>query len=188
LITVFSASYAYQGKVFAFEPDPETLDRLKNNVKLNYLSNVIFIPWAISDTEGEAILYTDGASGFAPSLENKKDHIGAPKGFSFDGKVKIKTRTIDDAISDGTLSLPSVIKIDIEGADCICLRGSSKLLNGEFKSIPRLIFLEAHPEFFDSFNYSIEQLLSLIPNSKFQLLQEVKRGEQIHYVFQRRDT
>jgi predicted O-methyltransferase YrrM len=40
LMTVYAASAARKGRVFAFEPDPETMTRLERNVRLNALSNV----------------------------------------------------------------------------------------------------------------------------------------------------
>jgi tRNA G37 N-methylase Trm5 len=68
LMTVYAAAAAPKGQVFAFEPDPETMTRLKRNVLLNDLSNVTFLPWALSDRVEEVILYTDGVAGAAPSI------------------------------------------------------------------------------------------------------------------------
>ncbi|NEO13850.1 MULTISPECIES: FkbM family methyltransferase [unclassified Moorena] len=149
LMAVHAAIFAENGKVFAFEPDPETMERLQNNVELNNLSNVTFVPWAVSDREGEATLFTDGASGFAPTLKEQLNRPGAPK-----GKVTVQTRTLDNEISIGNLPLPTVLKIDIEGAEVLCLHGAESLLNGSLGKKPRLIFLELHPEFLPSFGAS----------------------------------
>jgi FkbM family methyltransferase len=134
LMTVHAAVFASQGQVIAFEPDPETMDRLQHNVSLNDLSNVVFIPWAVSDSQGEVSLFTDGASGYAPSLKEQTNREGAPK-----TQITIQTRTLDNEIISGNLPLPSVLKIDIEGAEILCLRGAKKLLAGELGEKPKLI-------------------------------------------------
>lgn len=36
LMTVYAASEAFKGRVFAFEPDPETMRRLRRNVPLEF--------------------------------------------------------------------------------------------------------------------------------------------------------
>lgn len=58
LMTVYAASAAFKGRVFAFEPDPETMRRLRRNVLLNSLSNVELLPWVLSDRKEEVTLYT----------------------------------------------------------------------------------------------------------------------------------
>src|SRR3954453_12530191 len=49
LMTVHAAAAVKNGKVVAFEPDPETLQRLKRNVSLNNLRNVQFQACGLSD-------------------------------------------------------------------------------------------------------------------------------------------
>jgi len=179
LITAHAAVFAKQGQVIAFEPDPETMERLKYNVSLNDISNVVFVSWAVSDSAGEVSLFTDGASGKAPTLREQINREGAPK-----NQVTVQMRTLDDEISNGSLPLPTVLKIDIEGAEVLCLRGAQKLLSGQLGEKPRLIFLELHPEFLPSFGAHGEEVHNFVLNHGYSMVWEQKRDAQIHYCYQ----
>lgn len=176
LFSIHAASLLEQGKVIAFEPDFETLERLKFNVKLNkQLTNIHYISWAVSDTQSEATLYTDGASGCAPTLKKQLGRSNAPK-----GEIKIKTNTLDNALLTGELPLPTALKIDIEGAEILCIKGAHRLLKGEFGRKPRLIFLEAHPDFLTSFNSNIEEVDDIIKKNGYASIWTRERDNQIH--------
>jgi FkbM family methyltransferase len=178
-MTVHSAVFAKQGKVIAFEPDPETRERLKHNVSLNNISNVVFVSWAVSDSAGEVSLFTDGASGYAPTLREQTNREGAPK-----NKVTVQTRTLDEEILAGNLPLPTVLKIDIEGAEVLCLRGAQKLLSGQLGQKPRLIFMELHPEFLPSFGSTGEEVHNFVLSHGYSVVWQEKRDAQIHYCYQ----
>jgi len=180
LFTVHAAACLGNGEVIAFEPDPETAKRLKHNVQLNSFSNVRYVSWAVSDISGEAVLFSDGVSGYAPTLREQKNRPGAAK-----GQVKVLTRALDEAIMSGDLPLPTVLKIDIEGAEVLCLRGALKLVRGELGAKPRLIFLEIHPDFLPSFNSSIEEVHSFVLNHGYSVVWQEKRDTQIHYCYRR---
>ena len=46
-----------EGKVFAFEPDPENFALLKKNVEINSYQNVVLVQKAVSNRNGKATLY-----------------------------------------------------------------------------------------------------------------------------------
>jgi FkbM family methyltransferase len=178
LMTIYAAAAAPKGEVFAFEPDPETMTRLKHNVFLNDLSNVTFVPMALSDTTGDVLLYTDGSAGAAPSLRPQENRPEAPK-----GKVKIPATSLDAEITSNNLPLPTVLKIDIEGAEILALRGARKLLTGLFGPKPRLIFLELHPRFLPSFYATVEGVREVLQDAGYSLLRSRARDEQLHEVY-----
>jgi FkbM family methyltransferase len=179
LITVHAALFAREGTVIAFEPDMETMDRLKHNVSLNNFSNVIFINYAVSDNNGEVVLFTDGAAGKAPTLRKQINREGAPE-----KQLIVETRALDDEILNGNIPLPTVLKIDIEGAEELCLRGAKKLLSGQLGEKPRLIFLELHPEFLPSFGTTAELVHNFVLNHGYSIIWEQNRDAQIHYCYQ----
>jgi FkbM family methyltransferase len=184
LITLHAAAFTHKGKVFAFEPDPETFQRLKHNVSLNNFSNIKLFPWAISDKDGKATLFSNGATGFAPSLREKGDHRGSPKGFAFRKREEVITRTLDSSILSGNLPLPTVLKIDIEGAEMQCLTGASKLLDGEFGNKPRLLYVEVHPEFLPDFHSSPKEVQDFLISNGYSVLLKHQRNDQSHYCYQ----
>jgi FkbM family methyltransferase len=167
-----------QGQVFAFEPDPETNQRLKENVALNRFRHVTVIDWAASDKAGSTTLYTDGAKGNAPTML-KKDNREALK-----SEVTIPTDSIDHAITQKRLTVADVLKIDIEGAEGLCIKGAHQLLSGQFGKKPRIILLEIHPDFMASFGMSPEQLQADMLAYGYQILWEEKRYNQIHLLYQ----
>src|SRR5262249_16564976 len=157
---------------------PETMTRLKRNVLLNDLSNVTFLPWALSDTTEELILYTDGAGGAAPSIRPQENRPEAPK-----GRVKVPATSLDAEVTSNNLMLPTVLKIDIEGAEILALRGARKLLAGLLGPKPRLIFIELHPKFLPSFNATADDVRKVMQDAGYSLLRSRERDDQLHEVF-----
>jgi FkbM family methyltransferase len=181
LMTVFAAAAAPKGKIFAFEPDPETMTRLKRNVLLNDLSNVAFLPWALTDTTEELILYTDGAAGAAPSLRPQKNRLEAPK-----GKLKVRATSLDAEMTLHNLTLPTILKIDIEGAEILALRGARKLLTGLFGPKPRLVFMELHPKFLPSFGATADDVRKVMQDAGYSLLKSRACDDRLHEVYKPR--
>ena len=114
------------GKVFVFEPLPRNLHYLHQHLRLNNVSNVTVIEAAVSNSSG--------LIGFAYGKNSSTGHI------AFNGKEKVKTVSLDDLYSRGELSLPNYMKIDIEGAEILALKGAKNIL---LKSHPT-IFLATH--------------------------------------------
>lgn len=177
LFTISVASLLTQGKVYSFEPDVSTRDRLIENIRLNQLNNVNVVKWAVSDSEGDTTLYTNGVTGFAPSLALQK-RAGAPT-----ERLCVPTCSLDTALSRKELDLPTVLKIDIEGAEALCLKGSKRLLKGEFGKRPRILYLEIHPDFLADFNSSEIEIKSFILNLDYELRWSQKRDTQEHLCY-----
>ncbi len=109
------------GHVMAFEPLVENLQRLRSNVALNHLTNVSAHGSALGDRDGsiELKLATDPAY---PSLMAVAQ-----------GRAKGSSRTVPiaklDSVWTGAGSPPvSAIKIDVEGAEMMVLRGAERVL------------------------------------------------------------
>jgi FkbM family methyltransferase len=160
-------------QVFAFEPDPGFQQRIQRNCSLNYLSNIHILPWAVSNQSGQTTLFTGGVAGKSPSLRDFGQ--GAP--------LSIEARSLDEEILQGRLPRPTVIKMDIEGAEWLALRGMSKLLSSP--SPPRSLFVEIHPSFLRHFDASVEDVLSLIGSSGYQRVYHASRDQQEHFIFRR---
>lgn len=113
------------GKVYAFEPFPNTFNRLTENVLLNNLQNVEAIPLALSNAVGKQSFYSfkdgmDAFNSFAPILEQT----------SYD-KIDVHATTLNAFISNlpvELISKISLIKIDVEGWEIPVLEGGYDLL------------------------------------------------------------
>ena len=172
-IGLFSIHAAKRCKqVYAFEPDPEFREHLKRNVSINNLENLSVLPYAISDQTSTLTLFTDGANGKSPSLENN----------NFQNSIDVEARTLSELVLQGALPYPTVIKMDIEGAEILALRGMEELLD---KDSPRLIFLELHPVLLTHFGSSSTAVLSILEEAGYRIRFKSQREEQVHYVFER---
>lgn len=169
LFTVHCAARA--GQVVAFEPDPATLRRNQENVALNGLSGkVVFQPVALGETSGELELQSDGLDGCAPTITNLGRHRHS---------LKVQVETMDRLIEAG-VPAPSVLKIDIEGAEIVALRGAGRLLASTGR--PRLVFVEMHPQFLPSFGSNDAEAISLLRSAGYQIVSTQARAEQYHLI------
>ena len=174
LVTVHSAFFAQT--VYGFEPDAEFREHLSVNTNLNSLTNVTIIPWAVSDRQGEVDFFTDGIAGKSPSMRE----IGERS------KTVVRTDSIDAALARGELLYPNVIKIDIEGAELLALKGMKNLLASTLA--PRKIFLELHPDFLPDFSASAQEVVDFLHRLDYEIISESGRDNQIHVIFQKSRT
>jgi FkbM family methyltransferase len=158
---------------YAFEPDPQVRERLHINLKLNRLTNVQTVAWAVSDGESEATLYTDGVDGRSPSLRE----VGQR------GETTVATDSIDNAIQRKELPVPDVIKIDIEGAEALALPGMKDTLTSD--NSPRVVFIELHPEFLPDFGATSDEVVAIIESYGYTMDEGKQRAEQVHCVFRK---
>lgn len=165
------------GNVYAFEPDPEIRSHLAQNVALNDLTNVEIIDWAAGDREGVVEFYTDGSEGFSPSFIRERV-AGAPT-----RKITVATTTLDAAIERREVSLPSVLKIDVEGAEHVCLCGAGRLLHGEYGPPPRLVCLEVHPQSLRRMGSSPKGVVRLMADAGYEETWRRHRANEIHCFF-----
>ncbi len=107
------------GRVYAFEPVPETRARLERNVSLNGLRNVSIVAAGVGAEPDRVTLYRlPGTSGMTSRfLESKGD------------AVEVSVTTLDTEFPDSAAA-PDLIKIDVEGMEPEVLRGGRRLLGG----------------------------------------------------------
>src|SRR5512141_1213358 len=109
----------HTGRVIAFEPDPENLERARHNAALNSLSNIQFVQAAIGEPVGEIKLV---------KTANTNSHIeGAFVGSDRDDYstravrasevLTVRCMSLDEAFTDPSIANPDFIKLDIEGAE-----------------------------------------------------------------------
>lgn len=134
--TLAAASILADGVVVAVEPDPETFERLCTNIKLNQFDRrIMAMPIAIGGSEHPVTLYTNGASGPAPSLRDGK----------FSGDVLVRMHSLDYLVRRRIIPAPDAIKIDVEGGEA----GPDGVFAGMRETLsagyPHHLFLETHP-------------------------------------------
>jgi FkbM family methyltransferase len=152
------------GKVYAFEPTPQTFKTLKQIVQLNNLSeNVICVNQAVSDSNGEIDFFIDNNEGSnANSLVHRSDRNRT--------SLKIKTTTIDSFTKDNNIEMLNLIKIDAEGVEYSVLKGAKESIN-KFK--PKII-LALHPTLITNNNNTLEDIYKLIEELKYTVFYQEK--------------
>lgn len=168
LNSILAAKRLKYGQVISFEPDPENTVRLKENYSLNKLTNFKILPIAIGSAKDKMRLYTQGSNGFSPSLRK----VNGIESF-----IEVQVDSIDDLISRGEVPVPTVVKIDIEGAEFEALKGMKNLLDQANR--PRLLFIEIHPDFIPSFGTSVEEIMLYLNAFKYRITENVQRDKQV---------
>ena len=140
------------GKVFAFEPFKESLEKITILAKTNNMTNCTIVDSAVLDKNGVGRLYfSDNAA--TPTFQ---------KDFS-DNSVNVNTISLDHFTVNHPY--PDVIKVNVEGAEAMVLNGSTKLLKNH-KSVVWVIEIhDAENEIkckniFDKNGYELKKLWS----------------------------
>ena len=108
-------------QVVAFEPDPRSLPLLTGNVQSNALTNVEIVPAALGESAGTAVLHQ------APAKNTGMSSLLADRG---DGgsQAPVTVMPADTLVRERPDLAPTVMKIDVEGAEHLVLRGAADLL------------------------------------------------------------
>lgn len=103
-----------RGRVLSVEPLPRNLSYLEANVGLNKHENIDIIKAAIGAEKG--VMRFD---------DSRKSAMGR---LDESGTLEVSVETIDDLVESGRASPPTLIKMDIEGAEAGALRGGRRTL------------------------------------------------------------
>jgi FkbM family methyltransferase len=145
-----------EGRVYAFEPDPEAFALLQANVRLNGLTNVVLEQKAVSNEPGVLKLYL--------ADKNRGDHrIYQPSEGPKRESVEVETVSLDDYFEgyDGDISL---IKIDTQGAEGVIFEGLTGIASG---SDDIRFAIEWWPYGVNSMGFDPEKLISMISSLGF---------------------
>lgn len=123
------------GSVFAFEADPENVQRIEAHARRNMLDQIQTIPCAVWSSAGQ--LQFERAS--AQSSRNQGT-VTAEGSVSSSNTVEIEAVSLDGFVSGHRP--PTLIKVDVEGAEAAVLRGSEKV----FAQGKPVLICEVHNE------------------------------------------
>jgi FkbM family methyltransferase len=123
----FASLVGQQGKVLAFEPDPLTFDFLLYNTQR--LPQVSVFQEAISDRIGKMSFHLHPTSGMGNSLVNSWEAART---------IQVSASTLGAWAKDNAIGEIRLVKIDVEGAELLVLRGMQGILEG--RKGPQLIF------------------------------------------------
>jgi FkbM family methyltransferase len=130
------------GRVVAFEPGTENLERLRANLALNDCKNVTIIEKAVMNQVGEVEFFINSGNSGGNALWDIGQWPGYIEENGTPERVAVPATTLDAEWEQLKLPVPKVIKIDTEGADQRVLEGASDLLA---RQKPRFVIAELHP-------------------------------------------
>lgn len=120
--TLLMAKFAGpNGKVLAFEPDPDCKEKLRRNFALNDVDDICeHIPAALWSANSEAAIFYVNECGYGSFLKFRN---------ADQTETIVKALALDNIIRDGVAI--RLIKIDCEGAEQEILKGANRLLRSE---------------------------------------------------------
>jgi FkbM family methyltransferase len=124
LFSIPAAMIVDGGRVFAFEPSLLTYKRLVKNARLNHLSNLNAVRSALGDYAGEAHLSVNVAGKDGLNTIGKPTHPQCEVA----RKESVPITTLDMFLAQNGVTNVDAMKIDVEGAEPLVLRGATKLL------------------------------------------------------------
>jgi len=149
------------GKVFAFEPEPQNYSYLKKNIKLNNYNNVETLQKAVSDRNGKTELYVCSYDTGHHSI-NQYNGIEAYSRGRHTEKHSIEIETVAlDSFLEGKTDHVDVIKMDVEGAEALALTGMDGLLRRNEKT---KMFIEFFPLLIEKMGNSPREFISKLLN------------------------
>lgn len=149
----FSSLVGDRGIVYVFEPGENNIAYMEKNI--NLLSNVVLIKKAVSDTNGIAKFFVENLTGQNNSLlsEYHQRDFNEKLSYTVSEKrvVDVETVTLDSFCEEISI-VPNFIKIDIEGAELLAIRGAIKLIQNH------------HPAIMVEISQNQEDLLAILEN------------------------
>lgn len=124
LFSIPAAMRVRSGRVYAFEPSLSTYKRLIKNIRLNNLSSVQAACAALGDYVGEAVLRVNVAGKDGLNTIGKPTHPLC----EIAREEAVPITTLDTFLRENGISHVDAMKIDVEGAEPLVLRGAAELL------------------------------------------------------------
>jgi FkbM family methyltransferase len=135
LTLLLAHAVGLEGRVFAFEPLPANLHRLRANLKLNSMSaRVTIVPKAVTRTSGSVHFLV------GPSIGTGKAEGSAGRQLDYSDTIEVPGISLDEFILEGKHLTPQVVKMDIEGGEVLAFPGMELIL----ERFHPLLFLELH--------------------------------------------
>lgn len=150
------------GRVVAFEPQQTVFRALEANVALNAFSWVDLRAVALSDQEGEAQLFGGSEGVVNASFGNYSSCISQT----------VRTTTLDLAVAETGLLRLDVLKLDVEGAEELVLRGASKTLA---RYQPTVIF-EVNPPALTALGLAMDGAWKILERHGYRFFQLAENG------------
>jgi len=156
------------GKVFAFEPVPSQIKKLKRNIKINCFHNIITEQLALGSEKGSANMY---------ACLNGAESLSSLRLPSEDGRVQKKViqvpiTTLDNYVYKSNISSIDFIKIDVEGGELDVLKGGINVL----KNLRPIFMCEVQDIRTGQWGYSASEIFKFLKNYNYSWFRVIAGG------------
>jgi len=146
-----------RGAIHAFEPAPAMFEALRRNMNLNSCRNVSCNNCALGDQAGLAQFYLSDISHSCANSLGRTVHVTGRQ-------VSVSVRTLDDYSVAAAINRLDVLKVDVEGAELMVLRGAERTI----RQFQPLIVLEFSKHTI-AFGYEAAELAQTLRNLEYEL-------------------
>ncbi|WP_246023072.1 FkbM family methyltransferase [Halosimplex halophilum] len=164
--------------VVSFEPHPKNADRLRDNLNLNDIEASVQ-EQALSDTIGDVTLSIAVESTTVAPGHNLIEVNESLESYG-EGSVEqrdVEMQTGDELVENGELPQPTVVKIDVEGAELKALRGMEQVLS---QDACRVVYCEVHSLHLPKFDSSETEIHELLKSCGFTIEIADDAGDKYH--------
>jgi FkbM family methyltransferase len=162
---IASVQVGENGAVYAVEALPENRDLLERNLMLNGLRNVRVIPVALTDIDGEIDIFASTNGNLGMTSLSSTGAKAEP--------IRVPARTLDSLVADGTVSRCDVLKMDIEGAEGLALRGMERVFE---ERPPRAVLIEVSESLLAHFSSSPKEIIDFFIKHGYVLRRSTPKG------------
>ena len=154
--SIYAADKSKQGKVYAFEPFPDSFKLLQENIELNGVQNVFPYQKALASKPGTLSLETGTGIAVMHSTAQTSDN---------DTRIQVPSVTLSQAFTENNLLHCDFLKIDCEGGEY------DILMNGDKETLSKIkhICLEYHDGFT---KHSHDDLVNFLQGNGFEVTTE----------------
>ena len=124
------------GRVYAFEPNPQTAAVLRRHLTLNHVADRVEVfELAVSEAPGEAIFHAIGVDGMSRLGEPNPALVGRTVA------LKVRVDSLDHFFGVAGVQ-PDALMMDVEGFEILALRGARTIFGKPFPAV----VIELHPK------------------------------------------
>lgn len=171
----FTKTHCGDAEIVIFEADKTNCELINATIKRNKLRNIKTINVAVADSNGIIDFLVDGASGATgaiSSVASRDNSSSLHHAYGLNRVISVNSITLDSLLEQGSAA-PDLIKIDVEGAEHLVLRGGEKLL----RSHSPVLIMETQQDdlikWLTGLNYQVTQIdagnVLCIPDNKAKL-------------------
>ena len=146
------------GVVLACEPNPASVRQLEANIERSRLGNVIVESTAIGDSTDPVTLFLNAESNSGMASLSKANVSG-------NTGLSVQCAPLDELVRKHGIERADLVKIDVEGAEMLVLRGMKDIL----RRLRPTVVLELEPHLLSSFGVTVSDVTQFLEDVDYSV-------------------